>query len=245
MYGGGVKCLESNFGNERRRLINFGFYISGKSMRLYKFLSGMDSGEQKNIKLVISDEPIETDLKRILEAKKIAYLEKILCEIPEHTRRQKCRVFSDYMLSMLKDHQIDYVFSFGLNLLSGELLRQYEYHLINFHPSVLPMYPGKNAIDQAVAHGNTFLLGNTAHFIDEGADTGKIIMQSVIPVHAFLESGYDIVLDMQIEMLKKLIFLLENDRVQIVDDRVRIAGADYHHGMIFPLVEGDKSEVHL
>lgn len=47
------------------------------------------------------------------------------------------------------------------------------------------MFPGIKAIDQASDYGNVLLVGNTAHFIDSGVDTGPIIMQSVIPIMNF------------------------------------------------------------
>lgn len=235
MCGGGGK---KDFCNERFGFLHFGFYISGKSMRLYKFLMRLDDHNFEKIKLVISDAKIDTKLRDILDDKKICYIEKDFCEFPEGTQGQKNQMFSDFMLDALIDNKVDYVFSFGSHILSGELLQKYKYRMINFHPSILPMFPGKYAIDRAAACENIFLLGNTAHFIDEGVDSGKIIMQSIIPVQAFLETGYDIVLDMQVEMLEKLIFLIENDRLRLVDDRVNILGADYQYGMVFPRIEG-------
>ena len=110
------------------------------------------------------------------------------------------------MLELFEEYNIDYMFSFGSHILSGELLKKYENRLINFHPSILPMFPG------------------------------KIIMQSVIPIQAFWESNdYDVVLDIQIEMLNKLIIVLNEDRL-IVDGKPIIKGADYSKGIIFPRI---------
>ncbi|MCH5270272.1 MAG: hypothetical protein J1E83_05930 [Lachnospiraceae bacterium] len=117
------------------------------------------------------------------------------------------------------------------------MLERYEYRLINFHPALLPLYPGSKAIDQAVKQGNTLLVGNTAHFIDSGMDTGTVIMQSVIPLQAFLDSNdYDSVLDLQIDMLNKLIYILVNDRLEIINGRVHIQGADYARSAIYPYI---------
>ena len=81
--------------------------------------------------------------------------------------------------------------------------------IINFHPSLLPSFPGVKAVDQALAYG-TLVLGNTTHFIDEGVDTGPIIMQSILPRAAF--DAYDSVLDLQVPMLTQVIRWLEEDR---------------------------------
>ena len=73
---------------------------------------------------------------------------------------------------------------------------------------MLPKYPGLNAIDQAILN-NEKELGNTAHFIDEGIDTGQIILQSRIDSNEFV--NYDTVLDMQIEMLSTIWDIIKND----------------------------------
>lgn len=100
------------------------------------------------------------------------------------------------------------------------------------------MFPGLNAIDQAVNHKNVLLVGNTAHFVDEGMDTGPIIMQSVVPLEKFYKSAkdYDSILDLIIPMLNKLIMLLRNNMIHIVDGRCIIDGADYSKAAIFPEV---------
>ena len=142
---------------------------------------------------------------------------------------------SNFILERLEKNTIDYMFSFGSHILSGELLERYSYKLINFHPAILPMFPGVKSIDQAVNYGNVLLVGNTAHFIDAGMDTGKIIMQSVIPVKHFLDTqDYDVVLDLQIEMLNKLIRVIDDNRLRVINDKVIIDGADYSRNVIFP-----------
>ncbi len=81
------------------------------------------------------------------------------------------------------------------------------------------MFPGLNAIDRAL-ESRTLLLGFTAHFIDNGVDTGPIIMQSVIHRAAF--RTYDDVLDLQIPMLIQIIDWLRNDRISTCSEEVGI-----------------------
>jgi phosphoribosylglycinamide formyltransferase-1 len=80
----------------------------------------------------------------------------------------------------------------------------YKNRIINFHPSILPAYLGLKSIDQAISD-KANLLGNTVHFISSGVDTGSIILHSVIPAVAFDEGGYDAILDIQIDMLYKVL----------------------------------------
>lgn len=215
--------------------MKYAFYISGRSGRLFKFLNQTDSELRGGgVKLVVSDALIDEKLQLVLTEYGIT-TEVIDDKKLDGSRKQKNRMISDFMLEKLVEHGIDYCISFGSHILSGNLLKEYENKLINFHPAILPMFPGKKSIDQAVNHGNVLLVGNTAHFIDSGMDTGPIIMQSVIPLKAFNDTkDYDIILDLQIEMLNKLLGVLENGRLHFLNGKPVIDGADYHESMIFP-----------
>lgn len=91
-------------------------------------------------------------------------------------------------------------------------------------------------LDKMIKKGE-FLLGVTAKFIDEGTDTGPIIMEAVMPSRGVLENGYDAVLDLQIEMIHTVYRLLRDNKIKIDGKTVEIEGADYNcHGM-FPKIE--------
>ncbi len=66
-----------------------------------------------------------------------------------------------------------------MELLSGDFLRRFPGAVINVHPSLLPAFPGIRAIEQALAYG-VKVFGVTVHFVDEGVDTGPIIMQRAV-----------------------------------------------------------------
>ena len=51
--------------------------------------------------------------------------------------------------------------------------------MINVHPALLPAFPGLNAVEQAIAYG-VKVFGVTVHFVDEGVDTGPVILQRAI-----------------------------------------------------------------
>jgi len=136
----------------------------------------------------------------------------------------------------MKKNEVDYCFSFGNHILKGDILKEYKNKIINFHPSLLPSYPGRNAIDRAI-EDNAPILGNTAHFIDEGIDTGPIILQSVISSEAFYKNGYDFILDLQIEMLFQLDKLLEKNCIEIKENKVKIKNANINASFIIPKIE--------
>lgn len=219
--------------------MKYAFYISGSSKRVHDFLAQSAPTIVNKIAFVISDETTPESFISFLLEKNIEFI-----QINRNDRRglsasEKNQRSSDTILAALRQHDVDYMFCFGEHLLMGELLVEYKNRIINFHPAILPMYPGLNAIDQAAEHGNTLLVGNTAHFIDDGIDTGPIIMQSIIPLKPFLESenDYDIILDLITKMLKDIVHLLEDGRIRVIGDRVEIQGANYFTSVTFPSIE--------
>ncbi|GAA3317365.1 hypothetical protein GCM10020331_015910 [Ectobacillus funiculus] len=76
----------------------------------------------------------------------------------------------------------DWIILAGYMRLIGEtLLSAYSGHIVNIHPSLLPSFPGKDAIGQALAAG-VEETGVTVHYVDEGMDTGPIIAQQAVKV---------------------------------------------------------------
>ncbi len=68
-----------------------------------------------------------------------------------------------------------------MRIIKPELLAAFDGKVINIHPSLLPAFPGLHAWKQALAYG-TKVAGCTVHFVDEGTDTGPIIVQKSVPV---------------------------------------------------------------
>lgn len=86
------------------------------------------------------------------------------------------------IVEKLEAHGVDLVVLAGyMRLLTPVIVEKYAGRLINIHPSLLPAFPGKDAIGQALAYG-VKVSGVTVHFVDEGMDTGPIIAQAAIPI---------------------------------------------------------------
>jgi phosphoribosylglycinamide formyltransferase-1 len=68
-----------------------------------------------------------------------------------------------------------------MELLSPELVARFENRIINVHPALLPSFPGLDAIGRALEHGVT-VTGVTVHFVDEGVDSGPILLQRAVEV---------------------------------------------------------------
>jgi phosphoribosylglycinamide formyltransferase-1 len=70
-----------------------------------------------------------------------------------------------------------------MQLLSAEFVGRFRARVVNVHPALLPSFPGLDAIGQALAAG-VATTGVTVHFVDEGVDTGPVILQREVPVAA-------------------------------------------------------------
>ena len=68
-----------------------------------------------------------------------------------------------------------------MRVISPYFIRQYKNRILNIHPALLPAFPGLNAQKQAIEFGAKFS-GCTVHFVDEGVDTGPIILQEMITI---------------------------------------------------------------
>ncbi len=91
------------------------------------------------------------------------------------------------ILAKLKENKIDLIVLAGyLGIVTGVLINAYRGRIINIHPALLPKYGGKgyfgiNVHREVLSHKEAFT-GATVHFVDEGTDTGAIIMQKSVPV---------------------------------------------------------------
>lgn len=212
--------------------IRFAFYVSGNAGRLKKIILGNYS-VINDTKLVISDNKPQKELSLLLSSRNIPFYEIDYSE-QSLKGKEKNKFISNFILRHFKEFKIDYAFCFGNQILVDELLSEYKNRIINFHPSILPMYPGRKSIDEALAN-SPFLLGNTAHFIDEGTDTGPIIMQNIISARNF--NHYDDLLDEQIKMLNQIYLWLNEDRIIVHNNKVEILKADYSKSIFFPTLE--------
>lgn len=213
--------------------MNLAFYVSRKATRLNKILQDNNLELLKSIKLVFSDDESTLYLKDKLEELGIEYVLYDYKKIIVSNGKKKNSILSDKMLEVFKFYEIDYCFCFGSHILEGDLLKEYSNKIINFHPSLLPAFPGRKAIDQAI-EANVKILGNTAHFIDSGVDTGPIIMQSVMSSKIFELEGYDGILDKQIPMLYSIFNALKNNNIEIQGNKVNILDRKYNQVSYFP-----------
>lgn len=208
--------------------MNIGFYVSGRATRLLHILQKNDSEINNSIKLVVSDEENEI-LERKLDNSNINYW----CYSKEDYKDNI--YFSNLLLEGMKKNKIDYLFVFGKKLLKGDILIRYHNKIINFHPSILPLFSGFNAIDRALEAHMT-ILGNTAHFIDDSIDNGPIILQNIISTDIFYKEGYEGVLKYQEDMFFTIFNLLKENRIIIENKKVIIKQSNSENCFYIPKV---------
>ncbi|MDD3126717.1 MAG: phosphoribosylglycinamide formyltransferase [Candidatus Izemoplasmatales bacterium] len=105
----------------------------------------------------------------------------------ERTAYRSIVEYEEAILKILKIYQVDWIALAGyMRIVGSILLNAFPQRILNIHPSLLPLYPGKDAIGQAIAN-NAKTTGVTIHYIDSGIDTGKIIAQAEVNI----EPGMD------------------------------------------------------
>mgnify|MGYP000848132588 CR=1 FL=1 len=92
------------------------------------------------------------------------------------------KAFEGALLEIIRTYQADIILLAGFMLvLSPFFIQQARVPIINIHPALLPAFPGLHAQRQALEYGVRYS-GCTVHFVDEGVDSGPIILQAVVPV---------------------------------------------------------------
>jgi phosphoribosylglycinamide formyltransferase-1 len=106
-------------------------------------------------------------------------IESLAIEAREHPGRE---AHDKAILGALEARGVGLVCLAGyLRLLSPGFVRHFAGRLLNVHPSLLPAFPGLHAQRQALEYG-VRVAGATVHFVDEGTDTGPIVLQAAVPV---------------------------------------------------------------
>jgi phosphoribosylglycinamide formyltransferase 1 len=147
--------------------------VSGSGTNLQALLDHPVCGPR--IALVLSDRP---DVKA-LERGASDGIESAVLEPKDFEDRQ---TFDRAVVDLLRDRGIDVVVSAGyMRLLGPAVLEAYGGRWLNVHPSLLPAFPGTSGVADALTYG-VRVTGVTVFFVDEGMDTGPVVMQEAIEV---------------------------------------------------------------
>ncbi|MFZ2417192.1 MAG: phosphoribosylglycinamide formyltransferase [Smithellaceae bacterium] len=158
-------------------LLKLGVLISGSGSNLQSIIDHIEKGTlPAQIKIVVSNNPEAYGLTRAKQAG-------ISCSVLNHTDFDGREDFDREMIRILREAGVDLIVLAGfMRILTPSFLQAFPDKIINIHPALLPAFPGTHVQQQALDYGVRFS-GCTVHFVDEGVDTGPIIIQAVVPVH--------------------------------------------------------------
>ncbi len=156
-------------------MINISVLVSGGGTNLQALIDKIQAGQLENARIVqvISSREGVFALER---AQKAGIRGKVITD-------------TQTLLSELAAEKTDLIVLAGyMRVLEPAVIEAYPRRIINIHPSLIPKYCGKGfygkRVHQAVIDGGETVSGATVHFVDEGVDTGEIILQRQVPVKA-------------------------------------------------------------
>jgi phosphoribosylglycinamide formyltransferase-1 len=154
-------------------IINIAVLASGSGTNLQALIDASDLGA--DICLVVSDRPGAAALRR---AEAVGIESRVVPWADFDSRAE----FTKTILGEIESSGAQAVVLAGfMRVLSGELIGVFRNRVLNIHPSLLPAFPGANAVQQALDQG-VKVTGVTVHFVDEEVDHGPIIAQRAVPV---------------------------------------------------------------
>ena len=180
------------------------------------------SGGGTNLQAVIDNcenKTINGEVKVVISNKAEAYgLERA----KNHNIKAIYEKDEDKIIKILKENEIDLVVLAGyLKIISPKLVNEYRNRIINIHPSLIPAFCGKGYYGEKVHQGvidyGAKVTGATVHFVDEGADTGPIIMQKSVEVKVddTPQSLSERVLAVEHEILKESVKLYCDNKLTV------------------------------
>ena len=195
-------------------MVKIGVLISGGGTNLQAIIDGCENKSiNGEVRVVISNKEEAYGLERARNHKITA-----ICEKDENK-----------IIEILKENEVELVILAGyLKIVSTKLVDEYRNKIINIHPSLIPSFCGKGYYGEKVHQGvidyGAKVTGATVHFVDEGADTGPIIMQKTVEVKQDDDAKKlaERVLEVEHEILTKSISMFCENKLTVNGRRVYI-----------------------
>ena len=196
-------------------MINIAVLVSGRGTNLQAIINAIKRGAiAGKIKIVLSDNPGAYALKR-------AERNSIKTQVVNYKSFNSKEEYEQEVMQQLDNYKVDLTVLAGyMRILGSGFIEKYRYRIINIHPALLPAFPGLNAQKQALKYG-VKISGCTVHFVDEGMDSGPIILQKAIKVKKSddEESLSKRILKYEHQLLPRAIQLFAQNKIQILDNR--------------------------
>lgn len=199
-----------------------GVLASGRGSNFQAIIDKIDSGGLKaSMELLVTDNPSAFAIERARKHN-IPHL-----VLSPRDFEDKDRYYGK-IAEELKAKGVELVILAGFMRVVGKpLLDAFPMQVMNIHPALLPSFPGLDGQGQAVTYG-VKMSGLTVHFVDEGVDTGPVIMQAAVPVlpEDTEESLSERILSYEHKVFPEAIRLFTEGRLQVEGRVVRIKGYD-------------------
>ena len=153
-----------------------GVLLSGRGSNFLAIQAAIERGEvPARIALVVSN---VADAPGLAKARELG----LRAEAIPHQGEPGRRAHEEKVVAALRREGVEWVCLAGyMRLLSPDFVAAFPRRIVNIHPSLLPAFPGLDAQEQALAHG-VKVSGCTVHLVDEGLDSGPIVVQRAVPV---------------------------------------------------------------
>ena len=207
-----------------------------KPLRVVVMVSGGGTNLQAIIDSVKDSTITNTQIVGVISNNKNAYALKraeendipSMCVSPKDFETRD--IFNEKLLEAVGSFKPDLVVLAGfLVVIPPEMIRKYENRMINIHPSLIPSFCGKGyyglKVHEAALARGVKVVGATVHFVDEGTDTGPIILQKAVEVQ---QGDTPEVLQRRVmeqaewKILPRAIDLIANGKVQVADHKTTI-----------------------
>lgn len=200
--------------------------VSGGGTNLQAIIDAIAAGQIQDteISVVISNNPGAYALERA----KMAGVEGVCVSPKSYETRE---AFNEAFLQTLDSYDVDLVVLAGFLVVIPEaMIQKYRNRIINIHPSLIPSFCGTGyyglKVHEGVLARGVKITGATVHFVDEGTDTGPIILQKAVAVQ---QDDTPEILQRRVmeeaewHIMPQAIDLIARGKISVVDGKVRIA----------------------
>jgi phosphoribosylglycinamide formyltransferase 1 len=198
--------------------LKLGVLISGNGSNLQAIMDSIKKGKlHAKVTVVLSNREEAGGIDRALKQNIPAYF----IDPKKYATKS---AYDLYLAEKFKNYNCDLILLAGyLRLLTPSFIHQFPNKIMNIHPSLLPAFPGLDSQQQAYNYGVRHT-GCTVHFVDEGLDSGPIILQEVVEVKPedTVETLRQGILKEEHKLYSEAIQLYAEDRLKINGRRVTI-----------------------
>lgn len=199
-------------------------FASGNGTNMQAILDDIDQGKINGEVVLLITSAKNTGASIRAKSRNIPVVELLLKDFNNAVERDK------KIIEVLDEYHIDYIILAGyLGILTKEIISKYPNKIINIHPSLLPKFGGKGMyginVHRAVLEAKEEYSGATVHFVDEGTDTGAIIIQEKLKINEDDDEfslQHRILNQIEHRIFPYAVKLLCDDRIKVINNKVVI-----------------------